>query len=127
MKKILLVDDDPILTAIYRNLLRGYHYDVTVAINGEQGFQMAMRHKPDLVLLDLDMPISSGLQCLRRIRKLPVFNHMPIIVLTGTSIGRRVLSATEAGATLVLYKGRDRPYRVLEAIRQTAVLKGTVP
>ena len=125
MKRVLLIDDDPVVTSIYRNLLRAKRYDVEVANNGEQGLQAVMRDPPDIVLLDLDMPLISGLQFLHRVRKQPSLKSLPIIVFTGSGIRRRIVNAWEAGATQVLYKVRDQPHRVLEAIRNTAVWKGS--
>ena len=120
MKTILLIDDDPVVTSIYHNLLRAKRYEVRVARNGEEGFHAVMAHRPDLVLLDLDMPIFTGLQFLHRVRKQPGLKELPIIVFTGSGIRRRILNAWEAGATQVLYKVRDKPHRVLEAIGNTA-------
>lgn len=126
MKRVLLVDDDSVVTAIYKNLLRARRWEVEVACNGEQGYQKMLKFKPHLILLDLDMPIASGTQFLRRVRKVPALRAIPIIVFTASGIRNRVVGAWDAGATLVLYKERERPGRVLEAIGNTAVCHGAM-
>lgn len=117
MKRVLLIDDDKVVTAIYRNLLRAHGDQVEVAINGEDGFKLARSFQPDLILLDLDMPIMTGLQFLRRIRKDHGLRSTPIVVFTGTTLRSRVLSAREAGASVVLHKLRERPHHVVGALR----------
>jgi len=124
-KRVLLIDDDPVVTAIYRNLLRARRCEVEVATNGEAGYQAVLEFKPELILLDLDMPIAGGTQFLRRVRKVPELRSIPIIVFTASGIRNRVMGAWEAGATQVLYKFRERPGRVLEAIGNTALCPNT--
>ncbi len=125
-KRVLLIDDDPIVTAIYRNLLRAKRCDVETANDGETGYQAVLKFKPDLILLDLDMPIFSGTQFLRRVRKVNSLRRIPIIVFTAPGLRNRIIGAWEAGATQVLYKERERPGRVLEAIGNTALCPNTL-
>ncbi len=121
MKRVLLIDDDPVVTAVYRNLLRAKRFVVETACNGDDGYRAVLRFEPEIILLDLDMPIASGMQFLRRIRKVQRLRSIPIIVFTGSGFRHRVTGAWDAGATMVLYKMRERPHRVLEAIGNTAI------
>jgi sigma-B regulation protein RsbU (phosphoserine phosphatase) len=121
MKRVLIIDDDPVVSAIYRNLLRAKRCEVEIACNGDLGYRAVLRFKPDLVLLDLDMPVYNGFHFLRRMRKVLSLRRIPIVVFTASGSRNRIIGAWEAGATQVLYKLRERPGRVLEAIGNTAL------
>ena len=69
MKKILVIDDEPIAGALIRDFLEGRDYKVLVATQAPVGLEIASKEKPDLVLLDMLMPKISGLECLERIKK----------------------------------------------------------
>ncbi|HZP13900.1 MAG TPA: response regulator [Nevskiaceae bacterium] len=124
-KRVLLIDDDPVVTAAYRNLLRAKQFEVETASNGDAGYQAVLHFKPEVILLDLDMPIANGIHFLRRIRRVPHLRSIPIIVFTASGLRNRVLGAVEAGATRVLYKVRERPHHVLDAIGNTALCPNT--
>src|SRR4051794_33209612 len=106
-RRVLLIDDDPIVTAIYRNLLRAKRCEVETASNGDLGYQAVLRFKPELILLDLDMPVYNGFHFLRRMRKVQSLRRIPIVVFTASGLRTRILGAWEAGAAQVLYKSRE--------------------
>lgn len=82
LKKILIVEDEPILQEMYKDKFTKEHFEVTTADNGEEGLEKAKSHKPDLVLLDLMMPVMDGKAMLRKLRQIPEFKNLPVIVLT---------------------------------------------
>jgi DNA-binding response OmpR family regulator len=81
-KKILVVEDEESLRNFYVNLLKSEGYEVASAENGEQGLNRAKSEKPDLILLDLMMPVLDGKIMLKRLREIPEFKTLPVIVLT---------------------------------------------
>jgi DNA-binding response OmpR family regulator len=86
-KKILIVEDDAYIRDAYSEVLRGEGYEVITAENGQIGLEAVKANKPNLVLLDLMLPVMDGKQMLHAVREIPEFKTLPVIVLTnaGTS------------------------------------------
>jgi DNA-binding response OmpR family regulator len=116
MMTIVVVEDQPVLATSYGNKFRGEGFHVEVALDGEQGLDLITRIRPDLVLLDLQLPKLSGLEVLKRVRSNPELQTLPIIVLSSLAKPESVEEAWQAGATLVLSKFNTSPKRVLESV-----------
>ncbi len=82
-KKILLIDDAPDFIEVCRLRLAKNHYSVITASNGQEALALAKAEKPDLVILDLLMPVMSGYDFLQKLRKENGFANVPVIVVTG--------------------------------------------
>lgn len=80
--KILVVDDEPDCISIIRCRLEWYHYEVITATNGKEALQIAENEKPNLILLDTNMPVMNGHEMLERIRKHPILRNIPVIMVT---------------------------------------------
>jgi len=80
-KRILLVDDTLTVTAVER-LVLGPHYDYEEARNGEEALQKAQTGRFDLILLDLNMPIKNGVECLRGLKAAPATAGVPVVIVT---------------------------------------------
>jgi CheY-like chemotaxis protein len=105
--RILVTDDEPITRMLVKLLLEREHYDVLEATNGDQAVEIALRERPSLLLIDLNMPVMDGYQAIHYLRKTMPMSTLPIIVLTaedGQSIERRVL---ELGANDYIIKPFD--------------------
>ncbi len=116
MKTIVVVEDQTVLATAYSNKFRGEGFNVEVAMDGEAGLDLITRIKPDLVLLDLQLPKLSGLEVLKKVRSNPALHALPIIVLSSLAKPESVEEAWQAGATLVLSKFNTSPKRVLESV-----------
>jgi CheY-like chemotaxis protein len=81
-KTILIVEDDPILLEMYKDKFTNEGYTVLTAKNGKMGLETVIAQKPDIILLDLMMPVMNGKEMLRKIRKFPQFKRLPVIILT---------------------------------------------
>jgi DNA-binding response OmpR family regulator len=81
-KKILIVEDDAYIRDAYAEILRGEGFEVITAENGQVGLDAVKDYKPNLVLLDLMLPIIDGKQLLHAVREIPEFKTLPVIVLT---------------------------------------------
>lgn len=81
-KKVLVVEDDTYLRDFYAELLTGEGFIVVTAQDGVEGLKTAIAQKPDIVLLDLMMPIMDGKTMLHRMRAIPKFEKTPVIILT---------------------------------------------
>src|SRR6185437_2418903 len=80
--KILIVEDDSILLEMYRDKFIHENFSVITAQNGKEGLEKAIELKPNIILLDLMMPVMSGQQMLIKLRQFPQFKRLPVIVLT---------------------------------------------
>lgn len=81
-KRILIVDDEFGLADIVAEILTESGYDVTIAINGALGLASAHEKAPDLIMLDVMMPIMDGPSMLAALRQDPRFEHVPVIMMT---------------------------------------------
>jgi diguanylate cyclase (GGDEF)-like protein len=97
-KCILVVDDDRNLRKIIQTNLELAGYDVAAAANGEEALQMLDSMQPDLIVLDVMMPVMDGYEVARRVRRHPSNTHVPIIMLTAKSEVEDKLAGFEAGA-----------------------------
>jgi CheY-like chemotaxis protein len=82
---ILVVDDDFDLREAVADILRDEGFDVVEASNGAEALEQVARRKPDVMVLDLMMPVVDGWQVLRTIRESPEFSALPVVVLSALS------------------------------------------
>lgn len=125
MSKVLVIDDDPMIVAIYQRLFRAQGFDVETASDGPAGLAAFHRAAPDVVLLDINIPGLDGIEWLQTVRHEPRFATFPVVVLTAGSTRVQVMTAWNVGATCVLLKSRDDPQRVLDVVR--AIVGGNGP
>lgn len=104
-KKILLIDDDPLIIRLYQNKLKGDGYEVETAHNGEEGLKQAKFSKPDLIFLDVMMPKMAGIETIKELKKDKKLKSVPVVFLTNLSeAGGRVSDAKKLGAEDYLVK-----------------------
>ena len=111
---ILVAEDNPDSRDALRALLEAYGFAVLEAENGQEAVRKALRFRPDLVLMDIMMPVMDGLQATRTLRASPEFRQVPIVALTAMSGARQL--AIEAGCDGHLPKPIDIPV-FLQTIR----------
>ena len=80
-KRILVVDDQEDLRGVLRDLLAGSGYTVIEAADGEAGVAKAKSDRPDLILMDIQMPVIDGYEATRRIKVVPALTSIPIVSL----------------------------------------------
>jgi two-component system KDP operon response regulator KdpE len=93
--RILVVDDEPQIRRVLRSTLAFRGYELVEAANGEEALELARKVKPDLILLDVNLPGMSGIETCRELRR---FTAMPIIMLTVRNAERDKVVALDAGA-----------------------------
>jgi len=81
--RVLIVDDDVSVTDTFSRMLRLEGYEVWAALSADEGLNLAQTHRPHAVILDLRMPLTSGLQFLRAIRAIPGLTATPVAIVTG--------------------------------------------
>lgn len=82
-KKILIIDDDPVIVTYLETLLQDNGYATCTAAHGLEGFDVLTRERPDLITLDLQMAEQWGPRFYRRMSKHPEFKDIPVIVVSG--------------------------------------------
>ena len=81
--RVLIVDDDVSVTDTFSRMLRLEGYEVWSALSADEGLSLAQTHRPHAVILDLRMPLTSGLQFLRAMRAIPGLTSIPVAIVTG--------------------------------------------
>jgi two-component system, cell cycle response regulator DivK len=103
-KTILYVEDNAMNRQIVRDLLKRTSYQLIEAYDGEAGVAAALEKRPDLILMDVQLPKISGLEATRRLRAQPATAQTPIIAITSFALSGDDKKAIEAGATAYLAK-----------------------
>ena len=116
--KILLVDDSRTIRNIQKNTLSGMgHTDVLEAADGTEALAVLKGERPDLVLVDWNMPKMDGITLIRELRKLPSYKYIPMIMLTTETAGDKKAEGKSAGATGWLVKPFN-PDQLLATIKK---------
>ena len=103
-KKVLIADDEPSIVAAVEFLLQRGGYEVHIARNGEEALQAVERELPDLVLLDVMMPVKSGYEVCTRIREHPDWRHIKVIMLSAKGRDAEVTRGLSLGADVYITK-----------------------
>ena len=98
MKHILVIEDDPDIVELLRYNLERESYRVSSAVTGSEGLAELRRERPDLVILDLMLPETSGFEVCRRLRRDAETENLPVIMLTARSEEADVIAGIELGA-----------------------------
>ena len=118
-KKILIVEDDPIIADLYQRKFVSEHYLVELAGDGATAIESLKSHQPDVVLLDLQLPQVNGIEVLKFIRATPELSQLPVVVFTNAYLGNMVQSAWKAGANRCLTKAICTPRQVVDVVKLT--------
>jgi DNA-binding response OmpR family regulator/HPt (histidine-containing phosphotransfer) domain-containing protein len=115
-KKLLIIEDDSIIANIYRSIFEKENFQVDVAADGQSGFYKVHEMRPDVILLDLMLPIINGVDILRKIRAQKQFEKLPVIVFTNAYLPDMVADAMKAGARQVFNKATLAPRDITQAV-----------
>jgi two-component system, cell cycle response regulator DivK len=118
-KRILVVEDQEDNRQILRDLLTHAGYEVIEIDNGEQAFPAAVEHRPDVILMDIQLPLLDGYEATKRIKADPALKHIPIIVVTSYAFSDDEAKARTAGCDAYVAKPFS-PRALLDKIRQFA-------
>lgn len=103
-KRVLVVEDHEENRRILRLLLASASIDMIEAVTGEEGVAAAERERPDLILMDIQLPGLDGYEATRRIKGNPAVRHIPIIVVTSYALSGDDVKAFEAGCDAYVTK-----------------------
>jgi two-component system, cell cycle response regulator DivK len=116
-KRILVVEDTEDNRQIIRDLLTSAGYEMIEAVNGEEGVAMAAEHRPDLILMDIQLPGLDGYEATRRIKAQPELKHIPIIAVTSYALAGDEAKTREAGCDAYVAKPFS-PRQLLAKVRE---------
>ncbi len=105
--KILVIDDEPNIVQTLQDRLEMNDYEVVTAGNGKEGLKKALQEKPDVLLLDVIMPIMDGHEMLEALRKQPGGNYSSVIMLTARSQTQDIARANACGIDDYIVKPFD--------------------
>jgi two-component system cell cycle response regulator DivK len=125
-KRILVVEDNEDNRQILRDLLNRAGYELVEAEAGDVAVTLAQSSKPDLILMDIQLPGIDGYEATRRIKAIPELAHVPIIAVTSYALSGDDVKAAEAGCDAYVTKPFS-PKQLLEKIREYVPLTGVAP
>jgi two-component system cell cycle response regulator DivK len=116
-KRILHIEDNPSNRKAVRHILRQTDFELTEAVDGEEGVRVALESPPDLILLDIQLPKLSGYDVAQRLRADERTRHVPIVAVTSYALSGDDHKTQEAGCNDYVAKPY-RPKVLLEHIRK---------
>jgi DNA-binding response OmpR family regulator len=121
--KLLLIEDEPSVISLIQRSLTASGHEITVAMDGQSGLEMAVRHQFDLIILDLMLPVMNGMEVCRKIRSNGL--STPVLMLTALGTTENIVSGLDAGADDYMTK----PFKLaeLEARIRTLTRRGKEP
>jgi two-component system, cell cycle response regulator DivK len=117
--KVLIAEDNPMNMRLMEMTISNQNYILLKAIDGLEALEMIQKEKPDLVVMDINLPKMSGLDVARTLRKLPAFAWMPIIGITAYAMKGDKEKILEAGCDIYLSKPintRELPLIIAETL-----------
>jgi CheY-like chemotaxis protein len=103
-KKVLLVDDEPVVATLMKNRISSRGFLVEIANDGASGIEKAKAWQPDFILLDIIMPGMDGYETCRSLKAMKETEHIPVVLFTAVQETQLELLAKEAGASRVVQK-----------------------
>ena len=116
-KRILIIEDQEDNRAILRDLLSSVGYEYIEAVNGADGVVAAEKELPDLILMDIQLPVLDGYEATRKIRTIKACDHIPIIAVTSYALSGDEAKALAAGCNSYVTKPYS-PRQLLARVRE---------
>jgi len=120
-KKILIVEDNPQNMRLIEMALSAESYFLLEATNGEEALEVAKKERPDLIIMDIQLPKMNGLEVTRKLREIPEFSRTPIMAITAYAMKGDKDKALDAGCNAYLSKPirtRDLPDLIAKMLLQ---------
>lgn len=118
MTKIAIIEDDPVISQMYRMKFEAEGFEVQLADNGKRGIALAESFRPDIILLDLQMPQMTGEEALKAIRAEAWGKAVPVIILTNLGEEEAPKSLRPLGIHSYIVKADLTPRQVVERVKE---------
>ncbi len=123
MTKIAIIEDDPVISQMYRMKFEADGFDVQMASNGKSGVDLVKNFLPDMILLDLQMPEMDGAEALAIIRKNSWGKNIPVIILTNMGEEESPKSLKALGIHSYIVKANLTPRQVAQRVKEALNLE----
>lgn len=117
-KKVLIIEDDPLLVKMYTTKFSSDGFEVISASDGLEGLKLALEKVPDVIILDIMMPKMSGHDVLAKMRTSSKTNKIPVIVLSNLTQQSEAQKAIDLGAKEYMAKANFTPGQVIERVKK---------
>ena len=117
-KKILIVEDDQMISSMYKTKLEQDGFAVLIADNGSQGLELAGQEKPDLIMLDIILPQLDGFSVLQELKNNSKTKNTPVVMLTNLGTDEDKAKGEKLGATGYLVKSDLTPAQVSKTVKK---------
>ena len=117
-QKILIVEDDKFLRELISKKLVNEQFDICQALDGKEGIDKILEEKPNLILLDLILPVMDGFSVLSKMKENQEISKIPVIVLSNLSQEGEIKRAMDLGAKDFLIKAHFTPGEIVGKIKQ---------
>jgi CheY-like chemotaxis protein len=116
MKKILIIDDDPVFPRVLSDVLSLGSYEIQIAVNGKDGLDVMRKEIPDLVILDLIMPEMSGPEVLKAMHQEAELSKIPVLVCSNMDSFNEISGSLALGAEGYIIKADENLATIVETI-----------
>lgn len=117
-KTVLLVEDEPSLNEIYTIKLQSGGFNVISAFNGVEGLEATLNNAPDVILLDLIMPVKDGFQMLTDLKTNPKTKDIPVIIFSNLGQDYEIKRGMSLGAVKFMVKAETNPNDVVKVVQE---------
>ena len=117
-KKILVVEDDPMISSMYKTKFEADGFEVFIADNGASGLELAKKEMPDLIMLDVILPQLDGFAVLEQIKKDQAIKNIPVIMLTNLGTSEDKAKGETMGALDYFVKASLTPAQISAKIKE---------
>lgn len=124
MTKIAIIEDDSVISQMYRMKFEADGFEVQIANNGKDGVALVQEFTPDMVLLDMQMPIMNGDEALKNIRQAEWGKTVPVMILTNLGEEEAPKDIRSLGIESYIVKADLTPRQVVERVKTTLGLAG---
>jgi DNA-binding response OmpR family regulator len=118
MTKIAIIEDDPTISQMYRLKFEADGFDVRMASNGKIGVELVKTFKPDIILLDIQMPEMDGAEALKHIRADSHSKDTPVIILTNLGEEEAPSEMRSLGISSYIVKANNTPRQVVTHVKE---------
>ena len=118
MTKIALIEDNTVISQMYRMKFESEGFDVKLATNGENGIALVKDFSPVIILLDIQMPVMNGAEALKKIRKLDNAQETPVIILTNLGEEEAPKDLASLNISSYIVKANLTPSQVVKKVKE---------
>jgi len=117
-KTILIVEDEPDVQEIYKTKFEKFGYKVITAKSGTSGIDLTVREKPDLILLDIVLPLKEGFEVLENLKRNPETKDIPVVILSNLDQDYEIKMGKNLGAAAYLTKVDTTPDELVKVVEE---------